>query len=89
MAYLCSLVMILIDLWRILSPASSEPAYQSAYQPVRPPGGLSERPRTVRALDCRSVSAAAVDGMEEVRGSSPLSSTQKVLVRAHLILRDV
>jgi hypothetical protein len=27
-------------------------------------------------------------GMEEVRGSSPLSSTAKVLVRAHLILRD-
>jgi hypothetical protein len=27
-------------------------------------------------------------GMEEVRGSSPLSSTVKVLVRAHLILRD-
>ena len=27
-------------------------------------------------------------GMEEVRGSSPLSSTAKVLVRAYLILRD-
>ena len=31
---------------------------------------------------------ARFHGMEEVRGSSPLSSTAKVLVKAHLILRN-
>jgi hypothetical protein len=31
---------------------------------------------------------ARFHGMEEVRGSSPLSSTAKVLVSAYLILRD-
>ncbi len=31
---------------------------------------------------------ARFHGMEEVRGSSPLSSTAKVLVKGHLILKD-
>jgi hypothetical protein len=55
-------------------------AYQSAYQPVHPRKSLSGRSRTVTTLDSHRASIPAVDGMEEVRGSSPLSSTAKVLV---------
>jgi hypothetical protein len=62
-------------------------AYQSAYQPVHPRGSASGRSRTVPTLDSHRASIPAVDGMEEVRGSSPLSSTAKVLVKAYLILR--
>jgi hypothetical protein len=45
-------------------------------------------PRTPSTLAARTLRFPGHHGMEEVRGSSPLSSTVKVLVRAHLILRD-
>jgi hypothetical protein len=63
--------------------------YQTAYQSARTMavnGGLR---RPIASLMAGQSHRPTVDGMEEVRGSSPLSSTAKVLVRAHLILRDV
>jgi hypothetical protein len=50
-------------------------AYQTAYQPVHPPSGVSGRSRTVLTRSARRASGPAVDGMEEVRGSSPLASS--------------
>jgi hypothetical protein len=44
--------------------------------------------RLVHAQGALAQLVARFHGMEEVRGSSPLSSTAKVLVSAYLILRD-
>jgi hypothetical protein len=63
--------------------------YQTAHQSARTMavnGGLR---RPIASLMAGQSHRPTVDGMEEVRGSSPLISTAKVLVRAHLILRDV
>jgi hypothetical protein len=46
---------------------------------------MSLHPLTLAAYRLRFL---AHHGMEEVRGSSPLSSTAKVLVKAYLILKD-
>jgi hypothetical protein len=51
-------------------------------------GQVVDGPRA-RSQGALAQLVARFHGMEEVRGSSPLSSTAKVLVRAHLILRDV
>ena len=48
---------------------------------VAPPA----RPGTPSTLAARRLRLPGHHGMEEVRGSSPLSSTAKVLVKAHLI----
>jgi hypothetical protein len=46
------------------------------------------RPWTPSTPHSRPLRIPGHHGMEEVRGSSPLSSTAKVLVKAYLILRD-
>jgi hypothetical protein len=46
------------------------------------------RPWTSSTLRARPLRSPGHHGMEEVRGSSPLSSTAKVLVKGYLILRD-
>ena len=59
-------------------------AYQAAYQPVRPTEGMSAPPRTGHARGFCSASTPTVDGMEEVRVSSPLSSTIAALLKSPL-----
>src|SRR5829696_7107710 len=49
--------------------------YQSAYQSVRFPWDSGARWRPSATLMTRYSKQRVVDGMEEVRGSSPLSST--------------
>jgi hypothetical protein len=62
--------------------------YQSAYQSVRSTPHMQAHLRPLPALKAGKSRHPTVDGMEEVRGSSPLSSTAKMLVSAYLILRD-
>jgi hypothetical protein len=61
--------------------------YQTAYQSARTAAVNGGRGRPSAALRAGPPHRPTVDGMEEVRGSSPLSSTAKVLVRIFLILK--
>jgi hypothetical protein len=56
-------------------PGQSGTAYQSAYHPRRATAPSSGRRRTMWPLTSRRGHQADVNGMEEVRGSSPLSSS--------------
>jgi hypothetical protein len=71
-----------------LNPVSDGSCLPTCLPTGSPAWECERRLRTVPTLDSHRASIPAVDGMEEVRGSSPLSSTAKVLVKAYLILKD-
>jgi hypothetical protein len=71
----------------VLLPGCAEAAYQTAYQSLRTQGDSGTLAHPSGTLSASTARRQTVDGMEEVRGSNPLSSTHNRPGQKQLTLR--